>query len=289
MSNAEFDPYLEWLEIPPQRRPPTYYDLLGLAAFECDPERIQQAALKRIELVRRYKVGRREEAASELERELTQAWNCLHDTARKSEYDAALRGAGTLHAAAQQTASEAGQRRDLVEAVLVGPAAEKVTAAAPGAQDLIVAELVSPPPSAQQAGVEGKLPAPGVVARVVAQTGGQSPFVPAGTSSFAEAGRSARARSGPARLRASLARFGAHVRRLSPRAWTVGVLTICLSITAVVLVATGRGGRVESTAPFEPLGPVPGTTEGWQRGLATVELVDSSGEPLGHTTRAIAP
>lgn len=39
-----FDPYQEWLGIPPHRRPPTHYDLLGLSEGETDTERIRDAA-----------------------------------------------------------------------------------------------------------------------------------------------------------------------------------------------------------------------------------------------------
>ena len=34
----QFDPYSEWLGLPAGRRPPTYYELLGLAAFESNPQ-----------------------------------------------------------------------------------------------------------------------------------------------------------------------------------------------------------------------------------------------------------
>ena len=40
----DFDPYDAWLGIPADRRPPTYYDLLGLAPYESDPATIEQAA-----------------------------------------------------------------------------------------------------------------------------------------------------------------------------------------------------------------------------------------------------
>ena len=42
--SRELDPYLAWLSIPADRRPPTHYDLLGLAELESDAERIHQAA-----------------------------------------------------------------------------------------------------------------------------------------------------------------------------------------------------------------------------------------------------
>lgn len=47
----QFDPYLEWLEIPASCRPPNHYDLLGLAVFEPRDDIIFAAALERIALV----------------------------------------------------------------------------------------------------------------------------------------------------------------------------------------------------------------------------------------------
>lgn len=287
MSSADFDPYLEWLEIPPQRRPPTYYDLLGLAAFECDPERIQQAALKRIELVRRYKVGRREDAASQLEHELTQAWNCLRDAERKKEYDATLRGASTLHAPGQQTVSEASETHNQAETAIAAPAVEQLAAAPSATEDVIEAKLVSPPVHAYVACVGGTETGLGRDMRLVSASVGESPIATESARIFPEAGRSTRARVAPLSLRTLLAIFVACIKRLSPRTVVMGALTIALSITAVLQLPTGGDERAESRPPLEtPVKPVPSNREGWQRGLATVELVDSSGRRLGHTTMA---
>ena len=37
MSNP-FDPYHQWLGIPPKKQPPNHYTLLGLDAFESNPD-----------------------------------------------------------------------------------------------------------------------------------------------------------------------------------------------------------------------------------------------------------
>ena len=42
MSDA-FDPYHRWLGIPPDEQPPHHYRLLGINAFETDPEVIRDA------------------------------------------------------------------------------------------------------------------------------------------------------------------------------------------------------------------------------------------------------
>ncbi len=36
MVAVDFDPYREWLDIPPADQPPNYYRLLGLSLFEDD-------------------------------------------------------------------------------------------------------------------------------------------------------------------------------------------------------------------------------------------------------------
>jgi hypothetical protein len=35
-----FDPYLEWLAMPPREQPPHHYRLLGVRVFENDPRAI---------------------------------------------------------------------------------------------------------------------------------------------------------------------------------------------------------------------------------------------------------
>ena len=49
-----FDPYDQWLKIPPGAGPPSHYDLLGLTPFEADPQRIHDAGIERIGDIRRY-------------------------------------------------------------------------------------------------------------------------------------------------------------------------------------------------------------------------------------------
>jgi hypothetical protein len=89
--DSSFDPYLEWLQIPRDRRPPDYYDLLGLSDFESDEERIRAAGLARTSQVRRYQLGRHAEDALRLISELSAAFDCLTTPERKLQYDADLR------------------------------------------------------------------------------------------------------------------------------------------------------------------------------------------------------
>lgn len=88
-----FDPYLEWLQIPPERRPPTNYELLGLPPFESDAANIHKAALERLSLVRRYQLGPHAEVVTRLLGELSAAFDCLSDPKRRCKYDEQLRTA----------------------------------------------------------------------------------------------------------------------------------------------------------------------------------------------------
>lgn len=52
-----FDPYHRWLGIPKNARPPTHYQLLGLANGESDPEVIDEAVIRQTTHVRSYQIG----------------------------------------------------------------------------------------------------------------------------------------------------------------------------------------------------------------------------------------
>lgn len=56
MSPDEFDPYHRWLGIPPKKRPPTHYDLLGLPLDEDDDEVIRAAAERQRSFLKRFQI-----------------------------------------------------------------------------------------------------------------------------------------------------------------------------------------------------------------------------------------
>jgi hypothetical protein len=85
-----FDPYETWLGIPPDRRPPTHYDLLGLAPYESDPAAIDQAALRRMSKVRQHQLGPQSDLSQEILSELARARLILMDPDRRTDYDAKL-------------------------------------------------------------------------------------------------------------------------------------------------------------------------------------------------------
>jgi hypothetical protein len=85
-----FDPYHKWLAIPPGPRPPTYYQLLGVAPDESDPEVIAEAALRQTSHVRTYQAGPHGELAVQLLNEIARARATLLDPSRRHSYDATL-------------------------------------------------------------------------------------------------------------------------------------------------------------------------------------------------------
>jgi formylglycine-generating enzyme len=106
-----FDAYESWLNITAADRPPTYYDLLGLAPFESDPEIIEQAALRRMGKVRQHHIGPHSDLSQQILAELALARLVLSDPDRRGDYDAKLKARGVepfadLRPAASGTASK---------------------------------------------------------------------------------------------------------------------------------------------------------------------------------------
>lgn len=85
-----FDPYAEWLGIPPAEQPPDYYRLLGLARFETDTAKIAAAADARMNLLRNVQTGPRGLIAQQVMNEVAAARVCLLSSERKSKYDQEL-------------------------------------------------------------------------------------------------------------------------------------------------------------------------------------------------------
>lgn len=93
-----FDPYRVWLSIPPESRPPTHYQLLGISPDERDPTVINAAVLRQSAYVRNYQIGKYAEEAAQILNEIQAAKLCLLDPAKRARYDAehgATRGGNT--------------------------------------------------------------------------------------------------------------------------------------------------------------------------------------------------
>jgi len=82
MSKA-FDPYQAWLGIPPSRRPPSPYEILGVAEGETEYERIREATAERYDQVRTLVLGPQREHALRLLDDISQAFVSLTEDGPK--------------------------------------------------------------------------------------------------------------------------------------------------------------------------------------------------------------
>ena len=89
--SEKFDPYYEWLGIPPREQPPHYYRLLGVALFESDPKVIEVAADQRMAHLRTFQNGQDRALSQRLLNEVATAKVCLLNPAKKAAYDQQLR------------------------------------------------------------------------------------------------------------------------------------------------------------------------------------------------------
>ena len=86
-----FDAYHVWLGIPPEEQPPNHYRLLGLRAFEKDPDVISNAVDQRRAHLRSVQAGKRGVLSQKLLNEVSAAAVCLLDQEKKKQYDEQLR------------------------------------------------------------------------------------------------------------------------------------------------------------------------------------------------------
>ncbi|MCA9119519.1 MAG: hypothetical protein H6822_11160 [Planctomycetaceae bacterium] len=108
---GRFDPYHKWLGIPPREQPANYYRLLGLDAFEDDPEAIESAADRLIKYVQSTATVEQLEDAKRVFLELSAARRCLLVAEQKQAYDAGLRAGQSAAKTSTQPRSEAGKAR----------------------------------------------------------------------------------------------------------------------------------------------------------------------------------
>ena len=89
---VSFDPYLNWLGIPPHEQPPNFYRLLGVVIFESNPEVIEQAANYQSMRIGAYQGGGQDEVCQRLLTEIAMAQYYLLDPQQKAAYDGQLQG-----------------------------------------------------------------------------------------------------------------------------------------------------------------------------------------------------
>ncbi len=104
--SVDLDPYRDWLGVTVAQRPLSYYQLLGVEAFESDRELIQRAADAQAAKVQQHLAGAAARLAKRTVYELECAKQCLLDPDTKRRYDAKLRGesAGPATAGSPQSA-----------------------------------------------------------------------------------------------------------------------------------------------------------------------------------------
>ena len=88
---ASFDPYHQWLSIPPDEQPPSPYRLLGLRPGETDEAVIEAALGRQTTFVRQFQTGPHAEAASRILNEIAEAGETLLDPRRRAALLARLR------------------------------------------------------------------------------------------------------------------------------------------------------------------------------------------------------
>ncbi len=86
-----FDPYHIWLAIPPEDQPPHHYRLLGVKAFETNPDVLESAADQRMSHVRSFQAGKHSAESQKLLNELAAARLCLLSAEKRQAYDRALK------------------------------------------------------------------------------------------------------------------------------------------------------------------------------------------------------
>lgn len=91
MSSDSFDPYHKWLGIPKNEQPPHHYRLLGIPAFEDDPQVIEGAADRQMAFLRKFQSGEHAADATKLLNEISRVRICLLKPETRSAYDETLK------------------------------------------------------------------------------------------------------------------------------------------------------------------------------------------------------
>lgn len=89
-SNEPFDPYYQWLGIPPEEQPANHYRLLGIQLYEQNRVVIQHAADRQMVHLRSFQNGPRAAQSQQLLNQVAAAKLCLLSPDRKAAYDADL-------------------------------------------------------------------------------------------------------------------------------------------------------------------------------------------------------
>jgi hypothetical protein len=156
LAAMSFDPYYDWLGIPPEEQPPHHYRLLGLSLYESNADAISNASDRLAAHLHSFQTGPRAGISQQLLYDIGQARLCLLDPQMKAGYDDRLRERLAAATAAKtdvaagpevpDSASEASPADDAGPAsaprVRKSPLVEFIKIAAGGMAGIVLAVLV---------------------------------------------------------------------------------------------------------------------------------------------------
>jgi WD domain, G-beta repeat len=116
------DLYWEWLRVPPEKRPPNHFDLLGLPADVADVAAIEQAAGRQVQRVKEQLDGPQAAEGAKLLQEIAAARTTLIDPAKRARYVASLASPGSPAASPQPWWQDASKKPAAKPATQAGPA-----------------------------------------------------------------------------------------------------------------------------------------------------------------------
>ena len=126
-----FDPYWEWLQIPVNRRPPGGRELLGVGPDETDLKRIDEAAQRRRDHLKKYDIAPQEEVAAAARRLLAEVGDAVAALRRSltTSQPGQLGGTGIVPVLPGPTGPQPGARHPsgspgepLLTPIILGPA-----------------------------------------------------------------------------------------------------------------------------------------------------------------------
>ena len=83
--SIDFDPYEQWLGIPPEEQPPNHYRLLGIKPLEENRDVIWKAARRQVSSLQKRAASSDSPFVEQLLDELSNARICLLDPDRKAQ------------------------------------------------------------------------------------------------------------------------------------------------------------------------------------------------------------
>lgn len=124
---AKSNALTEWLGIPAEEQPPSYYRLLELKLFVSDRARIDAAADKAVARVERFAGEKHADVGRKLVEKIEAARACLLNADRKAEYDAKLRASMGMAAEKTSVADSIPEPVELSEVVKIQSNESSVT------------------------------------------------------------------------------------------------------------------------------------------------------------------